>query len=240
MTKYFKNKSNKYSDLNLTQTSKTSFKDSFNAFTAMNLRNILGKDLEGLYRSKIIKRNQVIQKKQNRLNKTKPKPELDDKEKSKKYNPFKLFMRSGSKLQKRLNSSQNSRYKIRLNTNKLNVKDNFDQLSKHRVHRKVKSITKNPRFYNNVKEKIQESLRMLSNVRQGGRMNEQLYYSKLGHRSKRDKDHSVISLIRREESPQESRVFSAFSSETKNLRFMPIKNTPISSQNNLKGKFSSK
>ena len=64
---------------------------------------------------------------------------------------------------------------------------------------------------------------MLWNVRQGGMMNEQIFNNKIRNRSKADKDQRVISLIRRDNSQNHSRVCSALPLDYRNKRFMPIK-----------------
>mmetsp|Transcript_3305 Transcript_3305/g.2760 ORF Transcript_3305/g.2760 Transcript_3305/m.2760 type:complete len:187 (-) Transcript_3305:41-601(-) len=172
---------------------------SFNVNNARNLRNILNRNFENLIKTKPLRQHHSPH--------IRPKPRKKPSQPTNK-NPFNLFMKSGSKMLKRLATSQNSRYSTRLNSNKLNITDNFDHLDAKRLSSKISKITTNPRFYNNVKEKIQSSIRMLSNVRQGGRMNERVFYEKIQHTTKQNKYHSVINVIRRDDNSQRD-VFTA-------------------------------
>ena len=103
-------------------------------------------------------------------------------------------MKSGKKLMRKLATSQTSRFKVRRNTSKLGLPEDKTKVPRPK---KLQRIIKNPRFYNNVKEKIKSSVQMLANVKQGGRMDREIYQNKIQYKSKKDKDSKILSFIYR-------------------------------------------
>lgn len=132
---------------------------------------------------------------------------------------------------KRLATSQTSRYKNRRNTSGIVIKDNFDDLDNKKKMRKAGRIAKNPCFYNNVKQKLNDSSAILTNARTGGTMKQDMYSQKLAKKRNYKKEHSVISIIRRKVPESETRPFSAYPLRPQTVKYNNTRsNFPISSQ----------
>jgi hypothetical protein len=166
------------------QRSNISTLNCINEEMTLNLKNMLSKELN---RSSTIKAKAVRRTPLKNFSKTKSKHRYSNNLDITKKDQFKGYMRQGKRMIRRLASNQSSRYNNRRNINKLIINDNFDELDSKIANRKIDRITRNPKFYNNVKEKIKNSVRMLSNVRQGGRMSEQIYNSRMSSSGRKSK-----------------------------------------------------
>ena len=92
---------------------------------------------------------------------------------------------------------------------------------------KVKFIIKNPRFFINVKEKIKDSVKALSNVKLGGRFNRNVIPKTSESQRRRDKSQNVITIIRRQNIQTDSRPFSAYPlHRTQTLKMSQEKRAP--------------
>jgi len=91
---------------------------------------------------------------------------------------------------------------------------------KNKRSRKAKRIVKNPRFYNDVKQKLKSSIRMLSNIKQGCHINSDIYKQIAFNKIRKNKEQSVISIIRRKLPSKDSRPFSAFPNRTQTWKFV--------------------
>ena len=122
----------------------------------------------------------------------------------------------------------------------------MNQIENKKV-KKANRIVKNPRFYNDVKEKLKDSIAILANARTGGQVDEEIHQQNLQNVKKyvkykltfhflihfyfrqRNKESSVISLIRRRVPDKDTRPFSAFPLRAQTLKFgKKIGNIPIS------------
>ena len=173
---------------------------------ALNLKQILNKDLNKTTSVKV-----KVQKENNIASIFK------SHRKKKHKDPFKNYMTCGKKMMRRLESSQASRFKNRRNNLKLKIKDNFDELDKTKKQKKINFIAKNPRFYLNIKEKIKDSVKVLSSIKLGGRVNRNFCPNTT--ENKRSKDESLISLIRRKDHNADSRPLTAYNKQTREFRF---------------------